>query len=232
MLQVVLYALFLVVGVGAQGPAPVVVCVPGALSVTQIQQDFETTLGAGRAIVFGRIKDVENMLATSPNSPILVPGEFASFTPAYKVVLKGRKNGQTGQKYVALASNPAITSANLGSYRIAMVDFLGRENLVQFLSTAFSIATPKLKKTNKPEDLLILLGMESADVIIVPEGDVVELKAGTKTDLKAVAESISPVPYPVLAAKNGVSVDDVVAALMKQPPALLKDLGIDKWEKQ
>jgi len=74
--------------------------------------------------------------------------------------------------------------------------------------------------------------MESADVIIVPEGDVVELKAGTKTDLKAVAESISPVPYPVLAAKNGVSVDDVVAALMKQPPALLKDLGIDKWEKQ
>ena len=88
-----------------------------------------------------------------------------------------------------------------------------------------------LKRINKEDDLLTMLGMEAVDEIIVSASQYDDILSNTKLPLTIVATSRNPIGLAVCAAKEGEIDADLMRKFLKMPVPLLRELGIDSWEK-
>jgi hypothetical protein len=208
------------------------VCVPGNSNTQQVQTSLESTFGASKVLVFGRIKDLETMIVSYPDASLVAPSDFVESMPGFKKQLQGKIGNATGESFLIIAASPTATKENLTTLRVGIVDFLGRERLSGFVKTYFGLDIKNLKRANKLDDLLTMLGMETVDAIIIGENQLKVLKGNTKLTLTTIKESSQPVNYVVFAAKNGASATEVKMGLLKQPATLLKEFGIEKWEGQ
>ncbi len=210
--------------------ARLLVCVPGSTNTQQIQNGFDTLLGPEKAMAFGRIKDLEAMLSSMPDAMIIAPAAFLDYLPGYKVSLVGKVKNEVGEKYLIIATSKSVTLKNVAEKKIGIVDFLGRERLSHFIQTQFGIEPKILKRVNKKEDLLTMLGMEVVDAIIVSTSDYQEILSNTKLTLNEVAASEKNIGFSVFASKQGKEDVAIKKALLKQPLSLSKAESIDKWE--
>jgi hypothetical protein len=209
--------------------AELIVCIPGNPNIQSIQQEFDKIAGAGKVSVFGRIRDLEGQQSIAPIPAMIVPGVYIELTQGYSASLQGKIGGTSGQKYYIIAVDPSITSANIADKKIAIVDFLGNKTLNDFFKAYFGIVPTKLKKTNKVDDLLLLLGMESVEAIVVSASELKIIKSETKLNLQTVMESNKSVSYSVFAVKEN-SECQLKSTIQKLPSALLKEIGVDGWE--
>jgi hypothetical protein len=76
------------------------------------------------------------------------------------------------------------------------------------------------------------LGMEMVDAIIVSASQYGDISPNTKLPLTIIATSENTVGFAVCAVKEGKIDDRLVQAILKTPAGILKELGIDSWEKQ
>lgn len=208
------------------------VCIPGASNIQTVQKSFESVVGEGKILAFARIKDLEGTLVTAPEAFLIIPAPFVQYTPGYSVALKAKTGGADAEKYEIVTTAATMTKKDLAAKRVGILDFLGREKLPLFVKEYFGFDIPALKRANKTEDLLTMLGMETVDAIIVSVSGLKEIQSSTKQSLFVVAESIQPVGGPVLAFKSGKDVSDIRSKILKASSSIAKDAGIDKWEEK
>jgi hypothetical protein len=206
-----------------------IVCIPGNPNIKAIQKKFDIIAGEGTIEVFGRMRDLERELVLSPVKALIVPGTFPEFNPSFSISMQGKLSGSSGQKYHIVAADSSVTSSNISSKKIAILDFIGTESLNNFFETYFGIMPKNLKRTNKLNDLLFLLGMESVDAIIVSSNELSQIKKKTKINLFTVIESKKQIPHPVFAIKDSDGAQ-YKAIIKKIPASLFKELGINEWE--
>jgi hypothetical protein len=213
-------------GLRAQGP--LLVCLPGGQSPARIDSVLGPLLSPRKVIAFVRVRDLENVLPSYPRASIVTTTAYAGYLTGYSIRLKGWKR-DAQSKYLVVSADSSVTSADLASRRIGILDFLGREKIPRFVEDAFGMKPAMLKRVSKREDLLNLIGMEAVDAVIVEAGDLAELQRETKLRLSVVMES-KPVDHlPVLAVPVGEE-DGVKQILLKQPKPVLEILGVERWE--
>ncbi len=212
------------------GQATLLICIPGKQNTQQIQSSFDALLGAGKASVFGRIKDLEATMKTTPDIAIISTEPFFDYVQEYKPILIGKIGNLTGEKFLIVASSKDITVENIAEKKVGIVDFLGRDRLSQFLKDQFSIDVKVLKRVNKVDDLLTMLGMETVDAIVVSATQYKEIISNTKLQLVTIATSAKNAGFAVCATLNGKEDAGLKNALLKAPISLSKEIGIDSWE--
>jgi hypothetical protein len=153
---------------------------------------------------------------------------YAGYLTGYSIRLKGKKR-DAQSKYLVVSADSSLTSANLASRRIGILDFLGREKIPRFVEDAFGMKPAALKRVSKREDLLSLMGMEAVDAVIVEAGDLAGLQRETKLRLSVVMESKPVDHFPVLIVPIGGE-EGVQQVLLKQSKPVLEILGVERWE--
>jgi hypothetical protein len=218
--------LLLWAGLRAQGP--LLVCLPGGQSPARIESVLGPFLQPRKVIAFVRVRDLENVLPSYPRASIVTTAAYASYLTGYTIRLKGWKR-DAQSTYLLVSADSSVTSADLASRRIGILDFLGREKIPRFVEDAFGVKPAALKRVSKREDLLSLMGMEAVDAVIVEAGDLAELQRETKLRLSVVMESKPVDHFPVLAVPVGEE-DGLKQILLKQPKPMLEILGVERWE--
>jgi hypothetical protein len=208
--------------------APLLVCLPGGQSPARIDSALSPFLSPRKVIAFVRVRDLENVLASYPHASIVTTAAYAGYLTGYSIRLKGKKR-DAQSTYLVVSADSSVTSANLASRRIGVLDFLGREKIPRFVEDAFGLKPTALKRVSKREDLLSLMGMEAVDAVIVEAGDLAELQRETKLRLSVVMESKPIDHFPVLAVPIGGE-DGVKQILLQQPKPVSEILGVERWE--
>jgi hypothetical protein len=206
------------------------VCIPGKQNTQQIQSGFDALLGPGKASVFGRIKDLETTMTTTPDVAIISTESFFNYLQEYKPMMIGKVGSQAGEKYLIISASKDVTMASMPDKKVGIVDFLGRDRLSQFIKDQFNVDVKLLKRVNKVDDLLTMLGMETVEAIVVSTSQYKEILSNTKLPLVTVATSEKIVGFAVCATRNGKEDAGLKNALLKSPASLSKEIGIDSWE--
>lgn len=213
---------------GLSAQTPLLVCLPGGQSPARIESALGRPLAPRKVIAFVRVRDLEDVLHAYPKASIVTSSTYAAYLSGYSIQLKGKKR-DAQSKYLVVSADSSVTSARLASLRIGILDFLGREKIPRFVEDVFGLKPATLKRVNKREDLLSLLGMEAVDAVIVAASDLVELRRETKLRLFVVMESKPVNQFPVLAVPAGGD-DGVKQILLSQPKPVLEILGVERWE--
>jgi hypothetical protein len=222
--------LSLLLNTSSYGQAKLLVCLPGKQNTQQIQSGFDALLGPGNVSVFGRIKDLELTIATTPEVAIISTESFFNYVQEYKPILIGKIDGQTGERFLIISASKDVTKENISDKKVGIVDFLGRDRLPQFLKDQFNISAKILKRVNKVDDLLTMLGMETVEAIVVSTSQYNEILSNTKLPLVTVATSSKIAGFAVCATRNGKEDTMLKNALLKAPASLIKEIGISSWE--
>jgi hypothetical protein len=207
------------------------ICIPGKQNTQRLQSGFDTLLGQGKAIVSGRIKEMEALLPVNPDAAIISSKAFFNYLPGYTYALVGKKKQQAGEKYFIVTASKEISKENIFGKKVGIIDFLVKDRLPRFVSDQFNLTSTFLKRVNKEDDLLMMLGMEMVDAIIVSASQYRDIFPNTRLPLTIIATSENNIGFAVCAFKEGKIDDRLVQALLKTPACILKELGIDSWEK-
>jgi hypothetical protein len=215
---------------GVNGQATLLVCIPGKQNTPQIQSGFDSLIGTGKTMVFGRIKDLEAKLSSSPGAAIIASEPFFSYTPGYKIALSGKAGVTTGEKYHIIAASKETTAQNIGEKKVGIVDFLGKDRLPLFIKDYFGFEIKMLRRVNKEDDLLTMIGIEAVDAIIVSASQYKEILSNTKLPLAIVASSLKTIGFAAYGLQKGNEDENQKKTLVKAPGSLLKEIGIEGWE--
>ena len=207
------------------------VCVPGKQNTQRMQNGFDTLVGPQKAVVLGRIKDLDALLQANPDAAIISNRAFFNYVPGYSIALVGNRKTQESEKYFIVAASNEIATLPVSERKVGIVDFLVKDQLFQFIRDKFGLPVVLLKRVNKEDDLLTMLGMEAVDEIIVSASQYDDILSNTKLPLTIVATSRHAIGFAVCAIKEGKADPDLLRKLQKMPLPLLRELGIDSWEK-
>jgi hypothetical protein len=208
-----------------------IVCVPGKQNTQRLQIGFDALIGPKKTAVLGRIKDLDVVLPKNPDAAIISNKVFFNYVSGYAIVLAGKKSTRDSEKYFIVAETKEISMRPVSERKIGIVDFLIKDQLPRFTQDQFNRPVTLLKRVNKEDDLLTMLGMEAVDEIIVSASQYEDILSNTKLPLTIVATSRTAIGFVVCAAKEGKIDADLKRKLLKTPVPLLKELGIDSWEK-
>jgi hypothetical protein len=214
----------------ALGQTNLLVCLPGKQNTQFLQECFDTLLGPSHAIVFGRLKDLEAMIPTTPKAAIIAFAPLFDYLKGYNPVLVGKNKKASGEKYFIVAASKEITNKNIAEKKVGVIDLLFKGHLIQFVKEQFNVEIKSFKKVNKEEDLLTMLGLESVEAIIVSSTQYNEIRSNTKLPLTIVATSQNDVGFAVCAIKEGNFDPAIKKALLKSSKVLLREMGLDSWE--
>lgn len=226
--SVIVWLLLCCVGIHAQ--AILFVCIPGKQNAQQIQRNFDGLIGPGTTMAFGRIKDLDAGLRSTSDATVIASESFFKYTPGLSVVLSGKSDTLTGEKYHIVAASEEMTLKNVINGKVGIVDFLGKERLPLFVEDQFGVILQTIKRVNKEEDLLTMIGMEMVDAIIVSDAQLREIQSNTKLPLSIIASSKSRIgfaAYGYMKSKENTHLKDV---LLNAPETILKEIGIDGWK--
>ena len=208
-----------------------IVCVPGKQNTQRLQNGFDTLIGSKKAAVLGRIKDLDAILPENPDAAIISNKVFFNYCSGYSIVLVGKKKFQDSEKYFIVATSKETAKEPISEKKIGVVDFLIKDQLLMFTRDQFNRSITLLKRVNKEDDLLTMLGMDAVDEIIVSASQYGDILSNTKLPLIIIATSRNNIGFAVCAAREGKINAGLMRKLLNAPAPLLKELGIDSWEK-
>jgi hypothetical protein len=223
-------AIILLCGHASRCEPPLLVCIPGGQAPGRIESALGTAVSPRPVISFQRIKDLDEIISSYPGSPLIGSAAYIRYLPGYTILLRGKKGGMKLKKYLIISGNQGSKPINADTYKVGVLDFLGRDKLPDFVREAFGTSFAKMKRVSKKEDLQSLLGMEIVDAAIIEESDLAEMQAGTKVKLYVVMESKPMDSFPALACPVGAECAGLRKTLSIQPKAVLHTLGIEGWE--
>jgi hypothetical protein len=212
------------------GQTDLLVCLPGKQNTQLLQNCFDSLLGPSHAMVFGRIKDLEATIPKWPQASIIALGPLFDYLSEYKPVLIGKNRKMSGEKFLIIAASKEITTENIADKKVGIIDMFCKSHLPLFIKEQFNIDIKLLKKVNKEDDLLTMLGLEAVDAIIVSSEQYKEILSNTKLPITIVATSKNNVGFAQCAAKEGKMDAALKKALLKSPQTLLRELCVDSWE--
>ncbi len=195
------------------------------------KKEIDTEIGAALNVKikpYTSIKKLQKAIKNKKHDGVIAPGAFVEQIDGYSVRYQGMKNGSGGEKYFIVSTNPSIVSAALPKKKIGVWNVFGRKNIKDVVFKYFGIKIKKIKRVNKNEDLLTLLGIDMVDAILISQGDLERLKKVTDLNLTIISESTSPVPFPVAASRDG-SPSTIFNGIQSIQKKLLSKLYFNKW---
>ncbi len=221
-------ALLCAVGISPIYAADLLVFLPGEVPKAQIQAEISKSAGGLAVEVFTNIRDFEKQREAEPKAAIVAPGALVQLTGGYDVAMNGVNGNAVGEKYLIVTANDAVQLGNLPDKKVGVWNIFGRKNVEPFFQNYFGLKISKLKTVNKKEDLLTLLGIDMADAILISQSDFNQLKKSSDVKLRVLAESKSPVPFPVVAIPKGGNAG-AVKGLSGVSKGLLQKFDFDAW---
>jgi hypothetical protein len=212
------------------GQTNLLVCLPGKQNTQFLQDCFDTLIGPSNSMVLGRIKDLEAVIQAMPNAAIIAFAPLFEYVPGYTPFLMGKNKKTAGEKFFIVTALKEITKENIAEKKVGIVDLLFKAHLSQFVKDYFGMEIKSLKRANKEEDLLTMLGLEAVDAIIVSSTQYSEILSNTKLPLAIVATSKREIGFAECAVKEGKIDPALKKALLKSSKVLFRELGIDSWE--
>ena len=226
--SVVTWLLLCCFGIHAQ--VILLVCIPGKQNTQKIQKNFDELLGPGKTMAFGRIKDLDARLNASSDVAVIASEPFFTYTPGFTVFLSGTSDTSTGERYHIVAASGKITESNVVNRKVGIVDFLGKERLPHFVEDQFGLELQTMKRVNKEEDLLTMIGMEMVDAVIVSATRFREMQSNTKLPLRIIASSKNRIGFAAYGRITGNEKKTIRNVLLGAPETILREIGIDGWE--
>jgi hypothetical protein len=144
--------------------------------------------------------------------------------------LSGKSKKGAGEKFFIVAASKDITKDNIADKKVGIIDLFFKTHLPLFINDQFGVQIKSLKKANKEEDLLTMLGLEAVDAIIVSSEQYKEISSNTKLPLTIVATSKSDVGFATCGIKDGKIDPGLKKTLQKSSNLLLRELSIESWE--
>lgn len=206
------------------------ICIPGGQAPRRIESAFGPAISPRPVISFQRIKDLDEIIASYPGSPLIGSAAYIRYLPGYTILLRGKAGGMKRKKYLIVSGNQGTKPINADTYKVGVLDFLGRDKLPDFIKEAFGLSFAKMKRVSKNEDLQSLLGMDLVDAAIIEESDLADMRAGTKVKLYVVMESKPMDSFPAFACPDAADCEELRKKLSIQPKAVLNTLSIEGWE--
>jgi hypothetical protein len=223
-----IFIIYILLCVNVSGQTSLLVFLPGKQNTEQVKSGFNNLIE--KSMVYSRIKDFDSALAASPDAAVIAPEPFFTFTPGYKVVLSGKTGSNTGEKYHIITVKKEVTTKNINEKKVGIVDFLGKDGLSRFIKDQFGFEIKTLKRANKEDDLLTMLGMNAVDAIIVSESQYNEILSNTKLPIMIIATSSKSFGFLTYGIKEGRKNELQKKKLLKAPVGLLKEIGIEGWD--
>ena len=214
--------------ISVTGQTSLLVFIPGKQNTVQVKDGFNKLIE--RSMVYNRIKDFDSALAASPDAAVIAPEPFFAFTPGYKIVLSGKTGSTTGEKYHIITVKKDVTTGNISEKKVGVVDFLGKDGLSRFIKDQFGFEIKTLKRANKEDDLLTMLGMDAVEAIIVSETQYREILSNTKLPIMIIASSSKSFGFLTYGIKEGKKNESQKKKLLKAPVGLLNQIGIEGWD--
>lgn len=217
--------LLAMLAMGSWAQQELLVFLPGDGNRSQVSQDLSRS---GLSVkMFNNVKDFEKEREGNPSAAIVAPAPLIEITGGYEYVLRGFKGGDFGEKYYLVTANDDVQMGNINDKKIGVWDIFGRKNVEPFFQRSFGLASKKIKRVNKKEDLLTLLGVDMVDAILVSRSDLERFKKTTDVKLRVLAESRDAVGFISIAVPrggNGASLKGLAGA-----KAFLRDFSFDGW---
>jgi hypothetical protein len=213
----------------ASGQTTLFVFAPGKQNIETTQAAFDGLFGAKKSIVFNKIKDLDSALAVLADAPVIAPEPFFILTPGYKMVLSGKVGADSSEKYLIVTAKKEITMQNIAMKKVGIVDFLGKDRLPIFIKDYFNLEIKFMKRANKDDDLLTMLGMETVDAIIVSASQYKEILSNTKLPLVVLSSSSKEIRFLTYGVRELKEDEKQKKMLSNAPVKLLKEIGIDGW---
>lgn len=202
------------------------VFLPGKAKKAEIKKEISKNT-ALNVTVMKSAKALSKAIKKAPPAAVIAPSGVVEFSKGLKVALKGKKKSASSEKYLLVAVNESVTIANLATKKVGVFDFLGRKYFKKFFPKYFGVKVKKMKRVQKQEDLLTLLGIDMVDAILVSETELADIRKSSDIKLRVLAESKKKVAYPVVALGSGSASD--VAGLSKVSSKLLSKCGFKSW---
>jgi hypothetical protein len=195
-----------------------------------LQKMLESALPGIGVTVFGRVGDFSRALEeTPPDAALALTPVLAAF--GQRTEIQGLRGGSPQEDYLVL-SESEVNADRLGELTVGCLDLMGRKGLPAFVQSLLGIARePAIQRVTKTEDLLQLLQFKRADAVLIPEGFLPDLQARTKMELKILRLPTAKVLRVGIAFPNGQAGkrQALEGALKALPPAVLEQLGVDRW---
>lgn len=177
--------------------------------------------------MFNNVKDFEKEREGNPSAAIIAPSPLIEITGGYDYVLRGYRGSDIGEKFLLVTANDDVQMANIADKKVGVWDIFGRKNVEPFFQRSFGIASKKIKRVNKKEDLLTLLGVDMVDAILVSKSDFEKFKKTTDVKLRVLSESRDAVGFISVAVPrggNGAALKNLAGA-----KSFLRDFAFDGW---
>jgi hypothetical protein len=202
------------------------VFLPGKAKPSEIKKEIAKNTSL-TVTVFKSVKKLNKQIKKAAPVAVIAPSSVIEFSKGLKVQLKGKKGNASSEKYLLVAVNSNVTMANIKEKKVGVFDFLGRKYFKKFFPKYFGVKIKKMKRVQKQEDLLTLLGIDMVDAILVSKAELATIRKNSDIKLTVLSESKKKVAYPVVALGSGSAAD--VASLSKVSKKLLKKCGFESW---
>lgn len=211
--------------IGAWAEQDLLVFLPGDGNRSQASQELSKS--GMNVKMFNNVKDFEKEREGNPGAAIVAPSPLIEITGGYEYVLRGFKGGDIGERYYLVTANDEVQMNNINDKKIGVWDIFGRKNVEPFFQRSFGLASKKIKRVNKKEDLLTLLGVDMVDAILVSKSDLERFKRTTDVKLRVLAESRDAVGFISIAVPRGANGSSLRG--LAGTKSFLRDFSFDGW---
>jgi len=229
-MKLALFAILLCFTSGLCQASEVYVFVPTKIKARVIAKSLSVACSGTQITVFGRVKDFMDQVAANSPATILTLIPTIEHNSSYKVVLAGEKDGEKSESYLFVSVDTPFDIANLATSKIGVVDILGRNPMLSYLSEKLG-SKVKLARVVKQEDLLTLLRFNSADALLISENTYKSLLATSQLNLVT-----TPLDFRIglasLASTSGMDIAAIVRCFKLIDSETRTALGVDQWVQQ
>jgi hypothetical protein len=212
----------------ASGPAPgrqpptLLVFLHVALTQRAFQSELQAALGDIGVTAVGRTADFDRGLAERPDAVLSLPVVLAAH--GLPTNLQGIRNRSTEETCVLAGVDAPPDPAKVAS--VGVLDYLGREGMNRLVLGLLG-RQPKVERVTKVEDLLPLLQLQRVDAILLPLRLLGEVRAPSRLNV-VTRELPRGIGLPAVATV-GPRGPQVMQAIRRLPPPMVKSLGVSEW---
>ena len=146
------------------------------------EKELESHLPGVDVTVFSRVREFEDALKDRPEGVVSLRPVLEGL--GLRPELQGYAGGKATERYVLIASDRAVSVAELSGKTLGAVDVLGRRNMDRFIAQLLGGVSPKLKHVTHERDLLPLLQFNAVAAVVTSETWADLLRQKTKMSLK------------------------------------------------
>ncbi len=215
----------------ATAGAKVFVFYPSLARPLAIQEALAKKCPGLEITVFGRLADLQALVAREHPQAILAQTAVLKQFPGYLPKLQGMRKGSATEDFVLLSIDKPFDAVKTPAVSIGVVGMLDRKEMDGFVAGLVPGAA-RINRVTKVEDLLPLLIFQSVSAVLVSEANMREFRKKSQANLVDVKLEKGKVGLVAAGLKDGGgdAEREILPALHALDAGTLALLGVDAWK--